>query len=901
MPSLLISCVSDEFGNYRDVMKKDFTRPDLDAKIQEDFISFGGPTLEKLDEYIRHCDAVIHIIGDMTGSMINEFSRQYLNKHFPDFGTRFPELKDALKGDAEVSYTQCEAYLAIYYNKRLFITTPTETAQRYFRYRKDIAQTAMQEMHLDNLKARGYYDEIHFTTEDELVKKLSLSKLADILHKAPKVKPVNLPYKSIESNFKGRHTFFNDLYNTFFDSENNSTAVAVYGLGGVGKTRAAVEYAWQYQNNYIGLLFVSATSPEQLKANIANLCGPQILNLAEHAEQEEDGKYSAVLNWLNSNVKWLLVIDEVDTLLVAKHVEHLFASLQHGHILITGRIGSWSPQIKRMELGLLKDNEASLFLLESTDRERQKTEEDTELASAIANDLGYLALALEQARAYISTNELSFKKYRLEWDKSRHILLSWHDEQQMQYPASVAATWLTSLNYIPPSSMALLNLLAWFSSDPIPKTLLEVEFSHLPNINLVSAWEALKQYSLATSTEDRKSFKVHKLVQEVTRQNLETSLKLQSIKEALEWIDEAFIGDARDVFDWPKMEPLIPHVLSVTSQAEAMSINYPTSKLIRNIAIIFLMKAQYESAEILLQRALQIDELYLGTEHPDVATDLNCLVEVLQATGRLKEAEQFVKRALIIDEKYFGPDHTHVARDLNNLGQVYFDLDRLEEAESVLRKSLSIDINYFHPYHQSVALRYNNLAQVLKRMNRLEEAEKLMRSALEIDEQYLGVEDPIISIRLNNLALLLQNTHRFEEAEALINRSLEIDQKCFGTSHPRIATGLNNLATLLQDTKRFEEVELLLKRAADIDYHFFGLAHPKFAKRLNNLALYYHTINRHDEAEPLYKQSLTILFKSLGASHSSTKIIMSNYTMLLTQMGASHDDVARIIDTILRS
>jgi hypothetical protein len=130
MASLFISCVSNEFANYRDAVRRDLTRPNLDTKIQEDFIASGGATLEKLDEYIQHCEAVIHICGDMTGSMANKLSVQYTNDRYPDFATRFPQLRPVLEGNNQLSYTQWEAWLAIYHRKRLFIVVPTATAIR---------------------------------------------------------------------------------------------------------------------------------------------------------------------------------------------------------------------------------------------------------------------------------------------------------------------------------------------------------------------------------------------------------------------------------------------------------------------------------------------------------------------------------------------------------------------------------------------------------------------------------------------------------------------------------------------------------------------------------------------------------------------------------------------------
>jgi len=67
--SLFLSTVSAEFRSYRDALRHDLERPNLSVKFQEDFIATGNETLDKLDDYIRRCDAVIHLVGDMTGAL----------------------------------------------------------------------------------------------------------------------------------------------------------------------------------------------------------------------------------------------------------------------------------------------------------------------------------------------------------------------------------------------------------------------------------------------------------------------------------------------------------------------------------------------------------------------------------------------------------------------------------------------------------------------------------------------------------------------------------------------------------------------------------------------------------------------------------------------------------------
>lgn len=191
--------------------------------------------------------------------------------------------------------------------------------------------------------------------------------------------------------------------------------------------------------------------------NLANLAAPDILNLPEYAATELQQRYYAVLNWLNQNPDWLLILDNADTKESAIAVEKLYAKLSKGHVLITSRRTNWSPQVRQLPLEVLTEKAATAFLLERTQDKRRKLADDEMLAGQIAKDLGYLALALEQAGAYIYTGHLTLARYRQQWEARRREVLVWYDEQLMQYPLSVAATWQTSFDQLSENARLLLN------------------------------------------------------------------------------------------------------------------------------------------------------------------------------------------------------------------------------------------------------------------------------------------------------------------------------------------------------------------------------------------------------------------------------------------------------------
>ncbi len=165
---LFISCVSREFEPYRILLAQDLKRPDLEIKVQEDFVVTGGTTLEKLDDYIRVCDAVVHLIGDATGAFPRPIAVQSLLRRYPNLPDRMPPVKERLsKPDPKISYTQWEAYLAIYHDRNCYIYRPHEEAPRDPRFVPDPAEEQSQREHYDCICKMGR-DRGQFANQERL-------------------------------------------------------------------------------------------------------------------------------------------------------------------------------------------------------------------------------------------------------------------------------------------------------------------------------------------------------------------------------------------------------------------------------------------------------------------------------------------------------------------------------------------------------------------------------------------------------------------------------------------------------------------------------------------------------------------------------------------------------------
>jgi len=886
---VFISAVTGELGSHRRDVARVLRRKGLEVREQEHFRQGPATLLEQLRDYIRDCDAVIVLVGEFCGAVPS-------NEHAAALGvvSAFTSYSKATS-QARASFTQWEYLLAKHFGKPtyVFLTQPGFTPDRP--NTEDASLSGCQAVYRRWIGSVGeHWDSL--TSPAKLIEDVLVLDLLDL----GRPKPVVLPYPSLGELFKGRDEWLSRLDESLRRAvPGGATAIVgrvVHGLGGVGKTRLAVEYAWRHVDDHTALLFVTAETPEALQRNLAALCGDAALDLPEQAVAQEDVRLAACLHWLRENPGWLLILDNIDAAAAAEAAEKLLGQLRGGKVLLTGRLSSWSGSVEALELDILADDDGVDFLLARTAGRRRVTPQDATQARELVRELGGLALALEQAGAYIAQRRLTFAKYLQAWRERHDALIEWFDERLMQYPRSLAVTWQTSVDQLSDAARTLLDGLAWLGPEPIPESLLDVALpgATLDGSALREALMELESCSLVTRSAGSVTFTVHRLVQDVTRRSQRGPACASNLRRMLAMMNEAFVGVPWDVRNWPTLAPLALHVSELVRRADDVGITEPTASLMSRLGSLLESKALYSKAEPLMRRALAIDEASYGKDHPMVATRLNNLAQLLRATNRLAEAEPLMRRALAIDEASYGKDHPEVATDLGNLAALLKDTNRLAEAEPLMRRALAIDEASYGKDHPLVATGLNNLALLLQDTNRMAEAERLMRRALAIDEASYGKDHPTVATRLNNLAVLLQDTNWMAEAEPLIRRALAIDEASYGKDHPTVATDLSNLAALLQATNRLAEAEPLMQRALAIDEASYGKDHPLVATDLNNLALLLQDTNRLAEAEPLARRGLLILREfghRTGHEHPNLKAALANYRAMLQSMGLPRSEI----------
>ncbi len=783
LPRLFISCVSPEFATVegpfsrtRQKLAQFLRRAECEVAVQEDFGQSDVATLEKLDEYIRNCDAVVHIVGELPGSKAAPQAVERLLAKMEAEGRPFlcdqPEaLRDRLGDFSDLTYTQWEAFLALHHKRSLYVYCSVESRTE-------------QKEHCTRLyQANPSRHGEDFTDREDLIGKV-LADLAKIFPSiSPERKPNNLP-GSIGELFKGRGEFIDKIRDTLASSVGAITQT-IAGLGGIGKTRLAIEFGHANEQSYDALFFLSADTPEALKRNIADLTGPLVLDLPEY-EGDLDTRLAAALRWLESHTNWFLIIDNVDHEEAACEVEAMLARLKNGHVLVTSRLAKWSNQVKKLDLELLDESAAKEFLLERTDPSRSTTPTDDADLETLVTQLDGLALGLEQAGAYISEREISFAEYLRRFAEQKAKVLEWHDERIMQYPASIAVTWQTSFEQLNDDARDLLNQLSFMAPEPIPRALVEDE---------EDALITLRKLSLVRFVEEPpNSFVVHRLVQEIVRGRLAEEEAKGAFEQLVSALAKWVPNFGQDISTWDQWSEFEPHSETVFDHAAALGDSTESSYLLNGFAgFQHFRNGAYGQAELLYRRALEADENNLGPEHPDTLTSLNNLALLLDDKGDYNGAEPLYRRALEARERILGPEHPNTLSSLNNL------------------------------------------AGLLESKGAYDEAEPLIRCALEARERILGPEHPNTLNSLNNLAALLDSKGKYDEVEPLYRRALEARERILGPEHPNTLTSLNNLAAFHFGKGEYEEAVALFRRAYTTSLAKLGTEHPDTILRKGNL------------------------------------------------------------------
>jgi Tfp pilus assembly protein PilF len=661
--------------------------------------------------------------------------------------------------------------------------------------------------------------------------------------------------------------------------------VAVRGLGGVGKSQLALEYAHRERKSgrYRVAGWVRADSPVTVAEDLAAL-GP-LLRLPQDGTTGE--RATDVVAALGSRRDWLLVFDN------AHRPGDLRGWLPGGagYVLITSRDRAWSGTAAQLDLDTFTRAESVAFACQRSGCDDKKA------AGELAVAVGDLPLALAQAAAYIDGRSMTIAGYLgLYRDPALAARLRDAGLDSAEYPASVASTWLinfTQLSEEHPATVELLRLCAFLDPDDIDLDLLaqgRTEAGEMLGRVLGDPLErtetagALAAASLVTVPADG-HLRVHRLVQAVTRDQL-TNKQAAWTRRALKMITAIFPDDPQDHRSWAVCASAAPHVQAVTGHADRFPGLAPqVAALLGNLGIYLTVSAQLTAARATLQRALAISEAAYGPGHPQVAITLTNLGVVQAEMGELADARATLQRALAIFQAAHRAGRRQVASTLTNLGIVEQQLGELDDARATLQRALAISEAAHGPDHPQVAAALTNLGNVQRQLGERDDARATLQRALAIKEAAYGPDHPQVAITLGILGNVQWELGELDDARATLHRALAIEEAAYGPDHPQAATAIGHLGIVQQKIGELAAARATQQRALAIKEAAYGPDHPNVAAALTGLGIVQQELGELADARATLQRALAIFQAAFGPDHPQTAITLASLRSVQQQMG----------------
>ena len=467
----------------------------------------------------------------------------------------------------------------------------------------------------------------------EILAKLDFGEEAD----SPKSVIENIPYHR-NRNFTGRSSLLDELRKDLTTGQYTALTQAVTGLGGVGKTQLALEYAYRHIDEYEVIWWIRSEEPVILANDYIELADK--LGLEKGSGKTEE-LIDAVRQWFENNTGWLLIFDNAQN---PSDLTRYLPKIGSGHVIVTSRNPNWESLAKSLEVLVFERPESVKFLLGRTGQR------DAKAAEALAKALGDLPLALEQAGAYVKETGISFEDYLKRFQEERNEILRYGKPDT--YPETIATTREISVKAASketPESLDLLNLCAYLSPDLIPRPMLVKGSEHLPgplastfnnDVKMDKALASLRRYSLINFYGD--GFFIHRIVQAATLYRMGEVDRKKWAEAAVGLIDDAFPKDHLDnPQSWSSCSLLLPHALAAVGHSEGLGVGLEaTSHLLNEVGLYLETRGEFDEAKTALQRALKIDGQVYGPDHPTVAIRVNNLGGVLRALGNLQEARK---------------------------------------------------------------------------------------------------------------------------------------------------------------------------------------------------------------------------------------------------------------------